>query len=52
MKIADFGFCKILGKDPFTVTMLGSPIHMAPEVLDGNTYNSSCDMWSLGVITY
>lgn len=35
IKIADFGFSKLLGNDNMTSTMLGSPLNMAPEVLNG-----------------
>ena len=31
IKIADFGFSKLLGNDNMTSTMLGSPLNMAPE---------------------
>jgi serine/threonine-protein kinase ULK/ATG1 len=31
IKIADFGFAKLLGSDNLTSTMLGSPLNMAPE---------------------
>jgi len=31
VKIADFGFAKILGDNNFTSTVLGSPMNMAPE---------------------
>ena len=31
IKIADFGFAKLLGNDNMTSTMLGSPLNMAPE---------------------
>lgn len=31
IKIADFGFAKLLGNDNLTSTMLGSPLNMAPE---------------------
>ena len=33
-KIADFGFSKMLGSEHLAETMLGSPLNMAPEVLN------------------
>lgn len=35
IKIADFGFSKLLGEEDYASTMLGSPLNMAPEVLNG-----------------
>ena len=32
-------------------TIVGTDYYIAPEVLDGE-YDSSCDMWSIGVIAY
>jgi serine/threonine-protein kinase ULK/ATG1 len=52
IKIADFGFAKILGEDAFTTTMLGSPLNMAPEILGGKDYNSKADIWSIGTCVY
>ena len=52
IKIADFGFSKLLTNEEFTETMLGSPLNMAPEVLGGNQYNSKADIWSIGVVFY
>lgn len=52
IKIADFGFAKILGDEAFTATMLGSPLNMAPEILGGKDYNSKADIWSIGTCFY
>lgn len=53
IKIADFGFAKLLGsEDQQAETILGSPLNMAPEVLDHKPYNSKADIWSIGVGFY
>lgn len=53
IKIADFGFAKLLGsEDEQAETILGSPLNMAPEVLDHKPYNSKADIWSIGVGFY
>jgi serine/threonine-protein kinase ULK/ATG1 len=52
LKIADFGFSKLLNNEDFTSTILGSPLHMAPEVIGGNEYNNKADIWSLGTVLY
>lgn len=31
---------------------LGSPIYMAPELVQELTYDNTVDVWSTGVITY
>lgn len=33
IKIADFGFSKLLTEEDYTKTVLGSPLSMAPEIL-------------------
>jgi serine/threonine-protein kinase ULK2 len=49
IKIADFGFAKLLPADSnWATTMLGSPLNMAPEVLNGTEYNNKADIWSIG----
>lgn len=48
IKIADFGFAKLLAGEDYATTMLGSPLNMAPEVLGNNKYNSKADIWSIG----
>ncbi|KAM3135315.1 hypothetical protein pb186bvf_012613 [Paramecium bursaria] len=52
IKVADFGFCKTVSKGDLTQTMVGSPIYMAPEILLGEPYQLSADIWSLGVCLF
>lgn len=51
VKLGDFGFSKEVQED-VTQTKLGTPITMAPEVIQGKPYTSKADLWSLGVIIY
>jgi len=51
IKIADFGFSKNFGEEKLK-TSCGSPGYVAPEVLTNEDYDSSVDMWSVGVIIY
>jgi calcium/calmodulin-dependent protein kinase I len=51
VKIADFGFSKNFGEEKL-MTSCGSPGYVAPEVLTSEVYDSSVDMWSIGVILY
>lgn len=53
IKLADFGFCKRLhSPNELTLSMVGSPIYMAPEILRGYPYSVKADIWSLGVLLY
>lgn len=36
----------------FTGTILGTPLTMAPELLEGKQYGLSADIFSVGVIFY
>lgn len=52
-KLADFGFCKKMkGEFEMTKSIVGSPIYMAPELLQGRYYCAKADLWSLGVLLY
>ena len=33
-------------------TCVGSPIYMAPQILEKKNYSAKCDIWSLGIIYY
>ncbi|KAK0057449.1 calcium/calmodulin-dependent protein kinase type IV [Biomphalaria pfeifferi] len=52
LKICDFGLSTIVSNKVSLVTLCGTPGYCAPEVLKGNNYGKSCDMWSVGVIAY
>ncbi|KAL4715185.1 hypothetical protein ACJJTC_012232 [Scirpophaga incertulas] len=50
LKIADFGFCKVLqGR---TWTLCGTPEYLAPELILSKGYGFSVDWWSFGVLLY
>ncbi|KAF0692587.1 Aste57867_16342 [Aphanomyces stellatus] len=53
LKVIDFGLSRTDtgGTDSFMTTRVGTPYYIAPEVL-GRHYDKSCDLWSIGVITY
>jgi cGMP-dependent protein kinase len=48
--LIDFGAAKIVPDR--TVTIIGTPHYMAPEIILGLGYNKSVDLWSLGVMIY
>nr|QCF40892.1 calcium/calmodulin-dependent protein kinase type IV-like [Onchidium reevesii] len=52
LKIADFGLSTIVSGKVALTTVCGTPGYCAPEVLKGEKYFKSCDMWSVGVIAY
>jgi len=52
IKIADFGFARELFQEDLAATFCGSPLYMAPEVLEGEAYNAMADLWSVGTIVY
>ena len=50
IKIIDWGLSK-MELNSLSSTVTGTPQFIAPEVFTGS-YNSRCDVWSIGVITY
>ncbi len=53
VKITDFGFaCFFKPGDAALREVLGSPLYMAPEIIQEQPYDHKVDIWSIGVITY
>ncbi|KAG9481792.1 hypothetical protein GDO78_010816 [Eleutherodactylus coqui] len=53
IKIIDFGFARLKPPDNQPLKTPCFTLHYAaPELLNANGYDESCDLWSLGVILY
>jgi len=54
LKLMDFGIAQIQDGQKLTLTgtLLGSPAHMAPEVIDGERPDARADVFSLGTMLY
>lgn len=50
--LADFGIARNVKEDQILLTLAGSYGYAAPEILSRTGHGKSCDIWSLGVITY
>lgn len=49
-KLSDFGFARQVDPNGLMNSKVGSPLYMAPEVLDTRPYSPSVDLWSTGII--
>jgi len=53
IKLCDFGFARALSEQSIMATSIkGTPLYMAPELVQEKPYNDRVDLWSLGVILY
>ena len=58
VKITGLNFSKDLIQDNMGSSILGTPLYMSPDIIErvddksNKKYNTSADLWSLGVITY
>ena len=55
LKLMDFGIAKILDRDEkmtMTGALVGSPAHMAPEIIEGEEAGAEADIFSLGTMLY
>lgn len=52
LRIADFGFARFLPNTSLAETLCGSPLYMAPEILNYQKYTAKADLWSVGAVLY
>ena len=53
IKLGDFGISKNINTTwEKTLTLIGTPYYIAPEVFEDQTYSFKSDIWSLGIILY
>lgn len=52
IKLSDFGLSKIIAPNERSDEPFGTISYAAPEVLLGEEYDKSVDLWSLGVVAY
>ena len=55
LKLTDFGIAKLLDRDEkmtMTGALVGSPAHMAPEIIEGEECGAEADVFSLGTMLY
>ncbi|MCD9561413.1 hypothetical protein HAX54_020519 [Datura stramonium] len=52
LKIADFGFARSLQPRVLAETLCGSPLYMAPEIMQLQKYDAKADLWSVGAILF
>ena len=52
VKLTDFGFACYLKMGEELKLPLGSPLYMAPEIIERKNYDHRVDTWAIGVMTY
>ncbi len=48
-KLIDFGEARQMDMEELEMTMKGTPMYVAPEVVLGEEYDHTCDIWSFGI---
>ena len=50
-KVANYGTSRVIDSNA-TMSMMGTPIYMAPEILSGERYSFAADVYSFGLTMY
>ena len=51
--LCDFGFARAMSQTTVVLhSIKGTPLYMAPELVQEKPYDHTVDLWSLGVILY
>jgi serine/threonine protein kinase len=53
LKVGDLGLGRPLSDQTLMAnSKVGTPLYMAPDILDGKSYDYKCDVWSLGCLLF
>jgi serine/threonine protein kinase len=53
IKIGDFGISRVLNENhKHTLSKIGSPNYVAPELLIGKNQSKEVDLWAIGCVIY
>ena len=52
LNVIDFGLAKVMPPDGRTYTICGTPMYLAPEVIQKKGHGGEADWWTLGVLVY
>ena len=53
VKLCDFGFARAMGAGTAVLTSIkGTPLYMAPELVQERPYDHRADLWSLGAVLF
>ena len=51
VKVCDFGWSVYRGSQ-LRNTFCGTPLYLSPQILIGDSYDESVDVWALGIVLY
>ena len=52
VKIIDYGLAKMLNEGELANSICGTPIYLAPEIVQSQPYDKTVDWWAIGIMMY